>query len=61
MKNSTPIGIPAVAQWEQTGLGSMRTWLASLALLSGLRVWRCHELWRELPMWLGFCVAVAVS
>ena len=24
-----------------------------LALLSGLRIWRCHELWCKLQMWLG--------
>ena len=23
----------------------MRFWVRSLALLSGLRIWRCHELW----------------
>ena len=29
----------------------------SLALLNGLRIWRCHELWCRLQMWLGSCIA----
>ena len=28
----------------------------SLALLSGLRVWCCHELWCRSQIWLGSCV-----
>ena len=39
----------------------MRTWVQSLASLSGLRIWRCHELWCRLQTWLGSCVAVAVA
>ena len=35
-------------------LGSMRTWVQSLARLSGLKIWHCHELW------LGSGAAVAV-
>ena len=31
------------------------------ASLSGLRIWRCHELWCRLQMWLGSCAAVAVA
>ena len=38
----------------------MRMWVQSLALLSGLRIQRCHELCRRSQMWLGSCVAVAV-
>ena len=34
-----------MAQWKRTQLGSMRTRVRSLALLSGLRMWHCHELW----------------
>ena len=26
-------------------LGTMRLWVQSLALLSGLKIWRCRELW----------------
>ena len=29
----------------QTQLGSMRMQVRSLAALSGLRIWRCHQLW----------------
>ena len=29
--------------------------------LSGLRIWHCHELWCRLQMWLGSCVAMAVT
>ena len=38
-------GVPAVAQWKQIWLASMRTQVWSLASLSGLRIWRCYELW----------------
>ena len=30
---------------ERIQPGTMRLWVQSLALLSGLRIWRCHELW----------------
>ena len=40
--------------------GSTRLWVRSLALLSGLRTWRCHELWRRSQMRLRSGVAVAV-
>ena len=33
----------------------------SLALLSGLRIQRCHVLRCRLQMWLGYGVAVAVA
>ena len=32
-----------------------------LTLLSGLRVWRCHELWCRSKTRLGSCVAVALA
>ena len=32
-----------------------------LALLSGLRIWHCHELWCGLQMWLGSHNAVALA
>ena len=38
----------------------MRLWVLSLALLTGLRIWHCRELWSRLQTWLGSCVAVAV-
>ena len=39
----------------------MRMWVWSLALLGGLRIQHCHELWCRLLTWLGSCVAVAVA
>ena len=41
------------------GLGSMRTWVRSLALPGGLRIWHCRELWYRLQMRLRSGVAVA--
>ena len=38
----------------------MRLQVQSLALLSGLRIRRCHELWFRSKTWLGSCVAVAL-
>ena len=38
-------GVPIVAQWKQIQLGTMRLGVWSLALLSGLRIWSCCELW----------------
>ena len=38
----------------------MRLRVQSLALLSGLRIWWCPELWCRLQMWLGSGVTVAV-
>ena len=37
----------------------MRMQVRSLAWLSGLRIWRCHEMWCGLHTWLGSGVAVA--
>ena len=37
-------GVPVVAQWKRIQLGTMRSWVRSLASLSGLRIWRCCEL-----------------
>ena len=31
------------------------------ALLSGLRIQHCQELWCRLPMWLGSGIAVAAA
>ena len=49
-----------MAQWKQIQLGTMRLCIRSLALLSGLRIQRCRDLWGRLQMWLGSGVAVAV-
>ena len=40
-----PVGVPVVAQQKQILLGTMRLQVRSLASLSGLRIWRCRELW----------------
>ena len=50
-----------MAQWKQIRLGTMRLQVQSLASLSGLRIWRCHELWYGLQTWLASGVAVAVA
>ena len=34
-------------------LGTMRSQVHSLALLSGLRIWHCRELWCRSQKWLG--------
>ena len=39
----------------------MRTQVRSLALLRGLRIRRCPELWCRSQIQLGSCVAVAVA
>ena len=38
-------GIPVMAQQKRVQIESMRMWVRSLASLSGLRIWHCHELW----------------
>ena len=50
-----------MAQRKWTWLVSMRMRVQTLALLSGLRIWRCHELWCRSQMWLGSAGAVAVA
>ena len=42
-------------------LGTMRLWVRSLALLSGLKICRCCELWCSLQMWLGSHDALALA
>ena len=43
-KNSF-VGISIVVQRKRIRLGTMGLWVRSLALLRGLRIWCCHELW----------------
>jgi len=57
----TRSGVPVVAQWKRTQLGSVRMRVPSLASLRGLRIQRCHELWCKSQMWLRSRVAVAVA
>ena len=49
-----------MAQQKRILLGTMRLQVRSLALLRGLRIWRCLELWCRSQTRLGFRVAVAV-
>ena len=54
------MGVTLVAQGKQIRLGTMRLRVQSLALLSGLEIWYCRELWCGLQRWLRSGVAVAV-
>ena len=38
----------------------MRTQVQSLALLNGLRIWFCHEMWCRLQIQLGSLIVVAM-
>ena len=53
-------GVPVMAQWKRIQLETMRLRVRSLALLSGLKIQRCHELWCRSQMQLGSGVAVAM-
>jgi len=59
-KKKKGIGVPVMAQWL-TNLRTMRLQVRSLALLSGLRIQRCGELWCRSQTWLGSCIAVALT
>ena len=50
-----------MAQQKQIRLRSMRTQVLSLAVLSGLRIQCCHELWCRSQMQLESGVAVAAA
>ena len=54
------MGVPIVAQQQQTQLVSTRMWNGALASLSGLRIWCCHELWPKSQTRLRSGIAVAV-
>ena len=43
----------------ESDIASMRVWVRSPALLSGLRIQCCHKLWRRSEMQLGLSVAMA--
>ena len=49
-----------MAQQKQIQLGTMRLWVQSLALLSGLRIQHCRELLCRSQMWLRSGIAVAL-
>ena len=54
-------GVPVMAQQKRIPLRTMRLRVLSLASLSGLKIWRCHELWRRSQTQLGSGVAVALA
>ena len=50
-----------MAQQKQIQLGTMRLQVQTLALLSGLKIWCCHELLGSSQIQLSSDVAVAVA
>ena len=58
IKKPATLGVPNMAQWLTNLTRTMRLRVRSLALLSGLRIRHCSELWYRLKMWLGSQVAV---
>ena len=50
-----------MAQGKWIQLGTMRFWLWSLALVCGLRIQSCPELWCRSQMWLRSGIAMAVG
>ena len=58
--NMLNLGAPVVAHQKWIRLGTMRSWVRSLALLTGLRIQRCRELWCRLQTRLGSRVAAAL-
>ena len=45
MEKAQVLGVPVVAQQVTNLTHIPRMWVPSLALLSGLRIQHCHELW----------------
>ena len=56
----THFGVPVVAQWLTNPTRNHEVAGSVLPLLSGLTIWRCHELWCRLQTRLGSRVAVAL-
>ena len=55
------MGVPVVVQRKRIQLGTMKLWVRSLALFSGLRIRRFRELRCKLQMWFGSRVGVALA
>ena len=49
---------PRSSAGEEPNIISVRIWVGSLALLRGLRIQHCRELWHSSQMWLKSGVAV---
>ena len=60
-KNSVKNGVPVMAQWLTNPTRNHEDAGSILALLSGLRIWCCSELWCRLQMRLESGVVVAVA
>ena len=58
--NYQTAGVPIMVQQKRIRLVSMRMLVRSLALISGLEIWHCHELWCSSQTRLGSSVGVAV-
>ena len=57
---SSSLEFPSWLSGQRIRLGTMRLRVRSLALLHGLRIWGCRELWCRSQTRLGSCVAAAV-
>ena len=55
------VGVSVIVQWKRIRPGTMRLWVRSLALLSGLRIQCCRELWYRSQTWLGAGVALSCA
>ena len=53
--------VSIMVQQKCIQLGTVRLQVQSLALLSGLRIWCCPELWCRSQTWLGSDVALAIA
>ena len=58
---NSSLAVPILAQGLQTQLVSMRMCVHSLALLRGLKIRHCQDLWCRLQTQLRSCIAVAVA
>ena len=57
------LGVPIVVQWKRIWLVSMRMQVWSLALLSGLGIWHCSELWcrSQTLLWIPSCCGCGIG
>ena len=67
IKKKNSFGVPVLVRWKRIRLGTIGFRVRSLASLSGLGIWHCHELWCRpaataltgLLAWKLPCAAVA--